>query len=141
MDNVQSQPLSRHGDGYLDALGYLQIGAGSLSVLMSLMLCFQALFSHAELRSLASVFSSSLDLIDRAIAIYVALQLSIGWAAGGLQFAAGICCLRGTNLRLVWAASLISLANFPHGTIAAVAMIWALRRPDIRCAFAPRAIT
>lgn len=141
MDDVQSQPLSRPGDGYLAALGYLQIGAGSLSLLMSLMLFFQAMFSHSALLSLATAFDSSFDLLDRAIASYVALQLSIGWVAGGLQLAAGICCLRGTTPRLVWAASLVSLANFPHGTIAAVPMILALRRPGLTPGFAPRAIT
>lgn len=141
MDDVQSQQLSRNGDGYLAALGYLQIGAGSLSLLMSLMLFFQATFSHSELLALATVFDSSFDLLDRAIAIYVALQLSIGWVAGGLQLAAGICCLRRRNPRLVWAASLISLANFPHGTIAAIVMILALRRPGLTYGFATRAIT
>jgi len=138
MDDVRAQTLTRPGDGYLAALGYLQIGTGSLSLMMSLMLFFQALFSHSELLNPATAFDSSFDLLDRAIATYVSLQLSIGWVAGALQFAAGICCVQARRPRLVWVASLVSLANFPHGTMAALLVILALRRPDLRHDFAAR---
>jgi hypothetical protein len=135
MDEVRAQNFSRPSDGYLAALGYLQIGTGSLSLMMSLMLFFQALFSHSELLNPATAFDSSFDLLDRAIATYVSLQLSIGWVAGALQLAAGICCLHARRPRLVWLASLVSLANFPHGTMAALLTILALRRPDLAHAF------
>ncbi len=138
MDDVSAPTFSRPGEGYLTALGYLQIGTGSLSLLMSLMLFFQAMFSHSELLNPVVAFDSSFDLLDRAIATYVSLQLSIGWIAGALQLAAGICCLHGRHLRLVGVASLVSLANFPHGTMAAILMVLALRRRDLAHGFAPR---
>jgi hypothetical protein len=138
MDDVRAQTFSRPGDGYLAALGYLQIGTGSLSLMMSLMLFFQAMFSHSELLSPATAFDSSSDLLDRAIATYVSLQLSIGWLAGALQLAAGICCVHARNPRLVWVASLVSLANFPHGTMAGLLTILALRRPELTPGFALR---
>jgi hypothetical protein len=138
MEHVQSSEISRPGEGYLSALGYLQVGTGILSLTMSLMLFFQALFSHSELLNPATAFDSSSDLIDRAIATYVTLQLTLGWIAGALQLAAGLCCLRGRNLRLVWAASLINLANFPHGTMAAILMVLTLRRAEVIDSFAPR---
>ena len=59
MDDVRAQTLSRPGDGYLAALGYLQIGTGSLSLMMSLMLFFQAMFSHSEMLNPAIAFDSS----------------------------------------------------------------------------------
>ncbi len=138
MDDVRVQSLSRPGDGYLAALGYLQIGTGSLSLLMSLMLFFQAMYSHSELLSPVTAFDSSFDLMERAIATYVSMQLSIGWVAGGLQFAAGLCCLHACRPRLVWVASLVSLANFPHGTMAAILMLVGLQRAEITHAFATR---
>lgn len=140
MDDVRAQSFSRPSDGYLAALGYLQIGTGSLSLMMSLMLFFQAMFSHSELLSPATALDSSFDLLDRAIATYVSLQLSVGWIAGALQLAAGICCLNARNRRLVWFASIVSLANFPHGTMAALLMVLALRRPDLTHGFEPRAL-
>ena len=138
MDDVRAQTLSRPGDGYLAALGYLQIGTGSLSLMMSLMLFFQAMFSHSEMLNPAIAFDSSVDLLDRAIATYVSLQLSIGWVAGALQLAAGICCLHSSHSRLVWLASLVSLGNFPHGTMAAILMLLGLRRAEVVHAFARR---
>lgn len=139
MDDVRAQTFSRPGEGFLAALGYLQIGTGVLSLTMSLMFFFQALFSHSELLNPALAFDSSSELIDRAIATYVSLQLTIGWLAGTLQLLAGVCCLRGRRPRFVGAAALVSLANFPHGTMAAILMLISLRRPEIAQAFQPRA--
>ena len=139
MNHAPTQALSRPGEGYLAALGYLQIGTGVLSLTMSLMLLFQAMFSHPELLNPATAFSSSADLVDRAIATYVSLQLSFGWVAGGLQLAAGICCLRASRPRLIWLASVVSLANFPHGTMAAILVLLGLRRTEVVSAFQPRA--
>ena len=137
MDDDRAQNFPRPGEGYLAALGYLQIGTGSLSLLMSLMLFFQVMFGHSEMLNPVTAFDSSFDLIDRAIATYVSLQLSIGWLAGGLQLAAGICCLHARHPRLVWAASIVNIANFPHGTMAGILMILALRRPDLTHGFPP----
>jgi hypothetical protein len=138
MNDVRVGNFARPGDGYLAALGYLQIGAGCLSLTMSLMLFFQALFSHSELLHPAVAFAAGSSLIDRAIATYVSLQLSVGWVAGALQLAAGLCCLRGRHPRLVWLAALVSLANFPHGTMAAILVLAGLRRAEISDAFAAR---
>ncbi len=129
---------SQSGDGYLAAVGYLQIGAGSLSLMMSLMLVFQVMFGHSELLNPAVAFDSSSDLLDRAIATYVSLQLTVGWLAGALQLAAGVCCLRAKHQRFIGVASLVSLANFPHGTLAAVTVLFALRRPEVAQTFTPR---
>ena len=139
MDDVRAETFSRPGDGYLAALGYLQIGAGCLSLTMSLMLFFQAIFSHSELLNPAIAFEAGSSLIDRAIATYVSLQLSLGWLAGALQLAAGLCSLRGRHPRLVWFASLVSLANFPHGSMAAILVLLGLRRPEVAQSFSARA--
>ena len=138
MDDVRAQTLPRPGDGYLSALGFLQIGTGSLSLMMSLMLFLQAVSGHSELLNPATALDSSFDLLDRAIAAYVSLQLSVGWVAGALQLAAGICCVPARHPRLVWSASFVSLANFPHGTLAGLLVILALRRPDLRHGFTTR---
>ena len=136
MDHDRAQNCSRPGEGYLAALGYLQIGTGSLSLLMSLMLFFQMMFSESALLNPSTAFDSSSDLLDRLIATYVSLQLSIGWLAGGLQLASGICCLQARHPRFVLAASLVNIANFPHGTMAGILMLLALRRPDLQHGFA-----
>jgi hypothetical protein len=137
MENVRSPTLSDAGDGQLTALGYLQIGTGSLTLMMSAMALAQIMIGPAEMLNPANAFSSSANLFDRAIATYVVLQLTVGWVAGGLQLAAGACCLRGKAPRLVGLASLVSLVNFPHGTIAAAFMLHGLRRPEIIRAFHP----
>jgi len=113
MDHVHPQSASRGDDGYLAALAYLQIGSGILSLTMSLMFIFQALFVHTPLLDPALAFSSTANLLDRAIATYVSLQLTVGWIAGSLQLAAGCCCLRARRCGLVYTASVVSLANFP----------------------------
>ncbi len=138
MDHVHPQSASRADDGYLSALGYLQIAAGTLSLTMSLMFIFQALFIHTPLLDPALAFSSTANLLDRAIATYVSLQLTIGWLAGSLQLAAGYCCLKASRPRFVAAASFVSLANFPHGTMSALLTLTALRRPEVVDAFAAR---
>ncbi len=88
MDDVRVHPLPRPGEGYLAALGYLQIGTGALTLTMSLLAFTQAMFGQAGVFNPTTIFASSSDLIDRAIATYVALQLTLGWVAGGLQLAA-----------------------------------------------------
>ena len=138
MDDVQARTLSRPGEGYLAALGYLQIGTGALTLTMSLLALTQAMLGQAEVFNPATAFASSSDLIDRAIATYVALQLTLGWVAGGLQLAAGMRCLRASHPRLVWLASVISLGNFPHGTVAAILMLLSMRRAEVVQAFAIR---
>ncbi len=138
MDDVRAHPLPRPGEGYLAALGYLQIGTGALTLTMSLLAFSQAMFGAAEVLSPTMIFASSADVIDRAIATYVALQLTLGWVAGGLQLAAGLWCLRGSHPRLVWLASVVSLGNFPHGTVAAILMLLSMRRAEVAQAFATR---
>lgn len=138
MDHVHPQSASRGDDGYLAALAYLQIGSGILSLTMSLMFIFQALVIHTPLLDPALAFSSTANLLDRAIATYVSLQLTIGWVAGSLQLAAGYFCLKASRSRFVHAASLVSLANFPHGTMSAILTLTALRRPEVTGAFEAR---
>lgn len=138
MDNVHTQAASRGNDGYLAALAYLQIAAGALSLTMSLMFIFQAIFIHTPLLDPALAFSSTANLLDRAIATYVSLQLTIGWVAGSLQLAAGYFCLKARRCQLVHVASLVSLANFPHGTMSSILTLTALRRPEVAEAFEAR---
>jgi hypothetical protein len=114
----------------LAALGYLQIGTGVLTVTMSLMALTLVFAGHHQLLNPARAFDHSTDLLERAIAAYVLLQLSVGWIAGGLQLAAGVCCLRAQTSRLVWIAAVVSLANFPHGTLAAIFTLLGLNRLD-----------
>lgn len=128
MDTVHEREVSRPDAGHLAALGYLQVGTGALTVTMSLMALVQVLLGHHELFNPARAFDHSTHLFDRAIAAYVLLQLTLGWIAGGLQLAAGIHCMRAKPSRLVWIASLVSLVNFPHGTLAAFFTLMAVRR-------------
>lgn len=128
MDTVHEHPVSRPDAGHLAALGYLQIGTGVLTITMSLMALVQVVLGHHELFNPARAFDHSTDLFDRAIAAYVLLQLTLGWVAGGLQLAAGLHCMRANPSRLVWVASIVSLANFPHGTIAAIFTLLCLAR-------------
>jgi hypothetical protein len=135
MADVRAPALSSPAEGQLIALGYLQIGTGTLTVMMSLLALSQLLFGSLDMLNPARAFAHSTDFFDRAIAAYVVLQLTVGWIAGGLQLAAGRCCLRGRGSRLVALASVVSLVNFPHGTVAAILMLWALGRPEIAQAF------
>jgi hypothetical protein len=135
MEDVRPPALASPAEGQLIALGYLQIGTGTLTVMMSLLALSQLLFGSLEMLNPARAFTHSADFFDRAIATYVVLQLTVGWIAGGLQLAAGRCCLRGRGSRLVALASVVSLINFPHGTVAAILMLWALGRPEIAHAF------
>jgi hypothetical protein len=138
MEDVGSTAHSSPAEGQLIALGYLQIGTGTLTVMMSLLALSQVLFGSLDMLSPARAFAHSADLFDRAIATYVVLQLTVGWVAGGLQLAAGRCCLRGRGPRLVRLASVVSLVNFPHGTVAAILMLCALGRPEISGALQAR---
>jgi hypothetical protein len=138
MDDVQAHSVSRPGEGYVAALGYLQIGAGVLTLTMSLMAVSQLLAGNAELLDPVRVFGLTTGFVDQAIATYVSLQLSLGWVAGALQLVAGICCLHGRRPRLVGVASVISLANFPHGTMAAILMLHGLHHGEIAQAFERR---
>lgn len=117
------------------ALGYLQIGTGTLTLVMSLMAFTQAMLSHAELLDPVNVFGLSSGFLNQSIAAYVSLQLSFGWIAGALQLAAGICCLSGRSPRLVTGASVVSLCNFPHGTMAAILTLHRLRSGALARAF------
>lgn len=127
MDDVHPHPVARSGDGSLTALGYLQIGTGTLTIVMSLMAFAQAMLNHAELLDPMRVFGLSTGFLNQSIATYVSLQLSLGWIAGALQLAAGICCLHDRRPRFVTAASVVSLCNFPHGTMAAILMLQSMR--------------
>lgn len=138
MDDIRVPELEQSGAGQLTALGYLQIGTGSLTVLMSLMALTQTMAGPSGLFDPAKLFSYSSDFFDRLIAAYVLLQLTLGWVAGGLQLVAGVCCLRGRRPRLIGLASVVSLINFPHGTVAALLMLHSLRRPEITRAFGKR---
>lgn len=135
MDDVHPASLPRTGDGYLAALGYLQIGAGAFTILMSLMALAPGLLGNAELFDPVKVFGQSTGFFGRAIAAYVSLQLGFGWLAGVLQLAAGICCLHGRRPGLVGTASVVSLLNFPHGTMAAILMLHGLRHEAVAEAF------
>ena len=139
MDDVRAPGHEQSGEGQLAALGYLQLGTGSLTVLMSVMALAQTLAGPSGLFDPAKLFSYSSDLFDRAIAAYVLLQLTLGWVSGGLQLVAGSCCLRGKGPGLVRLASLVSLVNFPHGTVSGLLMLHGLGRPEIARAFRARA--
>jgi hypothetical protein len=132
MDDVDPHSASRTDTDYSTALGYLQIGTGSLTLLMSFMAFCQWALGHGEMLNLGEVFGLSSGLLDRAISAYVSLQLSLGWIAGGLQLAAGACCLSGRRQRFVGVASLVSLLNFPHGTMAAILTLNGLYQGAIR---------
>ena len=120
MDTVQTHDVSRPDSGHLLALGYLQVGTGALTVTMSVMALWVALFVSSELFNPARAFDHSTAFFDRILAAYVLLQLTFGWVAGGLQFASGCCCMKSRHTRLVWIASVVNLVNIPHGAIAGI---------------------
>jgi len=120
MDTVQNHDGARSDAGHLLALGYLQVGTGALTVTMSLMALFVAVFVSSELFNPARAFDHSTTFFDRILAAYVLLQLTFGWVAGGLQFAAGCCCMKSRPTRLVWVSCVVNLINIPHGAIAGI---------------------
>lgn len=133
--DVRDRTFSRPGEGFLAALGYLQIGTGGLSLTMSLMALCQVLAGHSDVLNPALALGSHAAFLDTAIGAYVSFQLSIGWIAGALQLIAGWCCVSGRAPRFVAVANFVSLANFPHGTVAAVLVVLSLRRAEIAQAF------
>jgi hypothetical protein len=126
-DDASSASVSQPGEDSLTALGYLQVGAGSLTIAMSLMALCPILLGHGELLDPTKVFGFASGFLDRAIATYVSLQLSVGWIAGTLQLIAGIGCLHGKITRLTAVASVVSLINVPHGAITAVLMLYRMK--------------
>ena len=128
MDTVQPREVARPDAGHLLALGYLQVGTGALTVTMSLMALFVAVFVSSELFNPARAFDHSTELLDRLLAAYVLLQLTFGWVAGGLQFAAGYCCMKSKPTRLVWVSCVVNLINIPHGALAGIFTMLGVRR-------------
>lgn len=121
---------SRADPGHLLALGYLQVGTGALTVTMSLMALFVAVFVSSELFHPARAFDHSTSFFDRILAAYVLLQLSFGWIAGGLQLASGCCCMKSRPTRLVWISSVVNLINIPHGALAGIFTMLGIRRAE-----------
>jgi len=72
------------------------------------------------------------------LAVYLALQVSVGWVMGLLLVASGTCCLRRKARSFVSAASIVNLLHFPHGTTVAALVLHGLRRPAVADAFRER---
>lgn len=131
----------RRGAGYLYFVGILQIGAGMLSLLFSLLA-----FAHAgsadaggllDPRQVAYRFAGhGSEGWASFVAGYLSFHVTYGWIFGLLLITAGICCMRRRGRWLVRFSSLLNLLNFPHGTTAALMTWHGLNRDRISGAFA-----
>lgn len=130
------------GAGYFYFVGMLQIAAGTLSVLFSLLGFLQAraagVTNLLEPQRVADWFAwQGVEGSASIIAGMVAFQLAFGWIFGALLIAAGICSLKRWACGFVWFATVVNLFNFPHGTTVALMTWHGLRRRGISRAFRP----
>lgn len=128
------------GAGYFYFTGVLQIGAGVLNLLFSLLGFLQARAAGVggllEAQGLAEWFSGrGLEGSAAVIAGLVAFQIAFGWIFGLLLIAAGICSLKCRARGFVWFSTVVNLFNFPHGTTVALMTWHGLNRRGIARAF------
>lgn len=133
----------RRGEGYLYFMATLQIAAGALSVLFSLLALLRyASVGEASLLNPVVVADAFDGLgagnLNSIIAGYVGFQVTYGWVMGLLLIIAGVCCLKRREKPIVAAAAALNLFNFPHGTTVGIMMLHGLTRPGISHAFRDR---
>lgn len=137
---VSTTELPRCGAGYLYFVGILQIGAGLLSVLFSLLAFLQVGLAESggllDPQQVAHRFAGhGSEGWASLVAGYVSFHVTYGWILGLLLISAGVCCIKLRARRLVWFSSLLNLLNFPHGTTAALMTWHGLSRDRISGAF------
>ena len=133
-ENLDSPSVKSNGGLYLNFLGWLQIGIGSLHLVFSLvgmgaLLPEQSLSPGAPFESSFSSFWLELGYT------YFALQIYSGWLLGLLSIFAGWCTLRRRGLGFIAAANLLNLLFFPGGTVVAAAVYHALSSKTRRSRF------
>ncbi len=124
------------GEGYLYFVGQLQIVAGVLTVLFSLLTMIQAWTVNATaIMSPAEIYSAFGSphggWFNKLLAAYMSFQVMFGWIIGLLMISAGICCLKNRGRTWVALTACLSLVNFPHGTTVALMVLHGLTRPRI----------
>lgn len=134
LTSTSVQPMTR-GVGYLYFMGYLQIGVGVLTIAFSALGIIQGLSSFPGLLSPSAVLDSASGWLVPILWAYMSFQISFGWIFGLLMIVAGVCCLLRRTRGFVATAAWMNLANFPHGTTAAIMMLHGLSRPGIAGAF------
>ena len=127
-------PYSR-GEGYLTFMGYLQIGAGTLTLLFSLCGIASGLASDSSLLIPFNGEGPYNGFFQSLISAYLAFQITFGWLLGLLQIGAGIKCLHFKGRSLACVASAANMLNFPHGTTVSIMMLHGLITRDISRAF------
>lgn len=125
----------RRGEGYLFFVGTLQILAASLMILLSLGGLVSVAMSDYALFNPSTVAGMTDGPWAALLAAFLSFQFSVGWIVGLAQLAAGLCCLKHRHPRLVAWASVLSLLNFPAGTLAAILMLHGLTQRDVVDAF------
>lgn len=123
-------------------MGYLQIAAGALTLLLSVMAITQTLVNGDAwwLNPMALVESEEVfgsNPLISAFVVYLAFQMGFGWFLGLLMMGAGVFCLKPSGRRFVTWSSIFNLINFPHGTTVAIMVLHGLGKPEIRDAFPP----
>lgn len=127
----------RPGAGYLYFAGLLQIFAASLMILFSLTGVVSVALGGVSLFNPAVLAEMSDGLWSAVLAAFLAFQYSVGWVIGLAQLASGVCCLKRPRPRWVALASVVSLLNFPAGTLAAIFTLHGLTQREIADAFDP----
>jgi hypothetical protein len=141
MEHTQNHtsPLPR-GEGYLLFTGYLQLVAGTLTILFSGMAIILAMLagdaSWMNPFAAARMFGpAEAGFFVKLVGAYMAMQIAFGWIFGVLMVASGVLCLRQNGRRFVTTSAIINLFNFPHGTTVAILVLHGIARPGISGAF------
>lgn len=128
------------GEGYLLFVGYLQLVAGAMTILFSVLtIALATLAGDASwlnpITVIRSFGSPEAGFFVKLIGTYAALQVAFGWIFGLLLVVSGILCISKRGRRFVTATAIINLFNFPHGTTVALLVVHGITRPGISGAF------
>lgn len=141
MEHTKSHTSSLpRGEGYLLFTGYLQLVAGTLSILFSGMTIILAMLagdqSWINPFAAARMFGpAEAGFFVKLVGVYMALQIAFGWIFGLLMVISGALSLRKRGRRFVTTSAIINLFNFPHGTTVAILVLHGIARPGISGAF------
>lgn len=132
-------PFAR-GQGYLTAMGYLQIVAGALTVLFSCLAMLKAsTLSGTVLMSPAAIHEAFGGFagggFTKFMAGYMSFLVMFGWILGLMMISAGIASLKCRGRYWIGFVSILNLFSQPLATTVAMMMLHGLTRPRITAAF------
>jgi hypothetical protein len=137
---VEQQPTNPRGEGYIFFMAWLQLIAGALTLLFSLMTLGMVMFSKdGSWASPAEVYRtigpSEWSMFMKLMAAYIAFQFMFGWIFGLSLMLGGLLCLKRAGRGVVTAVAVLNLVNFPHGTTVGLLVLHGMTRRGIAGAF------